>query len=185
MPPLVVWAGRSLMALTNPRAAVPVSGVEPSGYNGASPAPNTGQHGHVLLAVRATVGNRPPDNARTSIEPPEFLTGACMYRLEPPLHRAVEDHPTRRGHGAAPDGKCFLDTPHLFCGNGLPRGQCATMPPWAGVHLHIGAHEGRAGNIADLNFFPIHTEVIVRNVEEACLRREGRGLPIFGFLSSA
>src|SRR5213076_325388 len=43
------------------RCAVP--GIEIAGNNGARPPPNTSQHGHVLLTVRATIGNGLPDNA--------------------------------------------------------------------------------------------------------------------------
>ena len=45
------------------------------GYADTGPAADTGEYGHVLLAIRTVVGHRVADDARRGLELPERLAG--------------------------------------------------------------------------------------------------------------
>src|ERR671912_1859387 len=49
----------------------PVAHVEVAGDDGARPAADAGEDGHVLLSIRAAVGDRLADRARAHLELPE------------------------------------------------------------------------------------------------------------------
>src|SRR5678816_191939 len=68
-----------------------IFGADAGGDADARPATDAREHGDVLLAVGPHVRHRVADDARRGLELPDLLTGLGVERLEPALHRAVED----------------------------------------------------------------------------------------------
>src|SRR5688500_9997408 len=90
-----------------------VAGIEVAGDDRSRPAANAGEDGHVLLAVRSAIADRLADDPRSGLELPERRAGARVHRLEPVVHRAVEDDVAGGGERTAPHRKLLLDAPHL------------------------------------------------------------------------
>src|SRR5690349_19859914 len=80
----------------------------------ARPAADTREYRHVLLPGRPTITNRLPDDPRATLELPQQRTALRIDRLEPTVHRAVENNIARRHERAAPHRKVFRDGPNLF-----------------------------------------------------------------------
>src|SRR5688500_19022422 len=68
----------------------------------AGPAADAVEDGDVLPSVGPAVGDRLRDDAGRRAEAPEQLAGARVERLEPAVHRAVEDDVAGRRERAAP-----------------------------------------------------------------------------------
>ncbi len=101
-------------------------------------------------------------------------------RLEPPLHRAVEDDVAGGDQGAAPGGEELLDLPARLVRRQIPGGEEAAVAAGAGVHPDVGADERRAGDVVRLHPLEVHAQVVVRHVEQPGARREGGRLPVLG-----
>src|SRR2546427_4100592 len=98
----------------------------------AGPAADPREDGNVLLALRPCVRHRVTDDARRALEAPQFPAGALVHRLEPALHRAVENDATGRGERAAVGGQVLLDLPPLFPAGGVPRDESSPVAAPAG-----------------------------------------------------
>ena len=102
-------------------------------------------------------------------------------RLEPALHRSVEDDVAGGGERAAPDREVLLDRPGRLA-------RCRTsqavnsprLPPGPGSCCTFGADVRRAGDVVRLDALAVHAQVLVRDVEQPGPRREGRRLPVLG-----
>src|ERR671913_1629153 len=125
----------------------PVAHVEVAGDDGARPAADAGEDGHILAPVRPAIGGRLADDAGAGLELPQQLAGAGMERFEPALHGSVEDHvaggydrgaPHRKVLGTRPDG---LALPHV------PGLEHAAMAARARLEAHLGPDIGRAGDV--------------------------------------
>src|SRR5205085_11498213 len=73
--------------------------------DGAGPAADAVQDRDVLLTVRTAVGDRLADDSRGRLEAPQQLPRLRVHRLEPAVHRAVEDDVARRRERPTPHGK--------------------------------------------------------------------------------
>src|SRR3954447_3551662 len=85
-----------------------VAWIEIARDNGAGPAADAGQHGHVLMAVGPAIGHRLADDPRGGLELPQDLTGFGVNGFKPALHRAVEHDISGCRHDAAPDREVLL-----------------------------------------------------------------------------
>src|SRR5919205_2668283 len=85
------------------------------------PAPDAGQNGHILLAVRTTIGRRLADYPRPGLELPEHRAGPRIDSLEPAVHRSIEGEAPGGGHRAAPNRKRFFDRPDFLSRFDVPR----------------------------------------------------------------
>ena len=73
------------------------------------------------------VGDRLADDPGAGLELPQQLAGARVDRLEPAVHRAVEDDVARRRQRAAPDGKLLLDLQTVLAVDRIPGGELAAV----------------------------------------------------------
>src|SRR5579883_1964503 len=69
----------------------------------AQPAADPGVHGHVLFPVRPHVRDGIPDDPGPTLELPEHLPTLRVDRLEPSVHRAVEQDVAGGDDRAAPE----------------------------------------------------------------------------------
>src|SRR3989454_10775780 len=139
-----------------PRPGLRVFRADAQGEAEAGPAADPREDGNVLLALRPSVRHRVTDNARRALEAPQFPAGALVHRLEPALHRAVENDATGRGERAAVGGQVLLDLPSLFPGGGVPRDEGAPVATRARVHAYDRADVRLPGGVLHLQALVVH-----------------------------
>src|SRR5690606_33601767 len=106
------------------------------------------------------------DNSGPGLESPKLLAGCSIQGLEPALHRSIEDDIPRRDDCAAPHGKLLFDRPDFLTGADVPSCEFAAVTAGPRLHMHVGADEGGARDIADLRLDDIHAEIVVRQIDE-------------------
>src|SRR6266404_8853148 len=147
--------------------------------DGSGPATHARQHGDVLLAVRSSIRDRLTDDSGLGLELPEQPAAFRIDRLEPAVHRAVEDDIACGCKRATPHREIFVDRPHCTLGDRVPRRDETTITgAWTALHFDDGAHVGSARNEARRHDFFVLAQVLVRDVEEARPGRPSRGLPV-------
>src|ERR1043166_1345283 len=135
------------------------------------PSADTGQHRDVLLAVGPDVGHRIADDAGRCLELPQQITGLRIHRLQPSLHRPVEDDVAGGGERAGPVRQLFLHAPDFLVRGRIPGDELATIAARPRVAHDDRADVRLASLVLYLHAFVVHAQVVRRNVDEIRPRR--------------
>ena len=61
----------------------------------------------------------------------------------------------------------------------VPGAELAAIASRPRLHLHVGAHIRRAGDVVRLKALPVHAQIVVRDVKKPGAARIGGGIPVF------
>src|SRR5204862_1740960 len=98
-------------------------------------------------------GDRLGDDSAVGLELPQRVAALRVDRLEPAVHRAVEDDVSGRGERSAVDREALLHRPYFSALAHVPRDELSAMSARAGVVTQCGAEVGRAGDVVRLGAF--------------------------------
>src|SRR5215471_17626761 len=143
------------------------------------PATDAGQNRDVLLAAML-IGRHVADDAGRRLELVEFLAGLGVDSLEVAFERAVEHHAASRCQRTRPDRELLFHRPDDLAGLAVPGNEVAHVGlagRW--VHRQRGPDIGLARRVAHPEWLIVHAHVVGRHVEQAGVRRVGRGLLVF------
>ena len=126
------------------------------------------------------IGGHVADDAGRRLELVEFLAGLGVDGLEVAFERAVEHHAASRCQSTRPDRELLFHRPDDLAGLAVPGNEVAHVG-LAGrrVHRQRGPDIGLARRVAHPEWLIVHADVVGRHVEQAGVRRVGRGLLVF------
>src|SRR5579884_2260776 len=167
-----------LDGVREPESAGRITGIELGRDDRSRPATDAGDERDILAPVRALVADWLADDSAAGCAPPQLLAGPGIDRFEPSVHRSIKDDTACRHEGRTPYRQVFGNLPDLLLVDGIPGGECTAIATRTRIHLDVGTDVGSSRNVVRLHGTEVHAEVVVRNIDEASDRAEGRWVPV-------